>query len=127
MLLLCLITAFTATAQAPTQKKLDGIIAKVDNHVIVRSELEFSYLQFLAQNKQQPSPQTEPMKGEILKSMVQEKLLLARAEIDSVVVEETAVTGELNRRIDYLASQVGGTERLEQYYNKSVKQLRDEL
>ncbi|MDO6389473.1 peptidylprolyl isomerase [Pontibacter sp. BT731] len=128
LLLLSLITAFTtATAQAPTQKKLDGIIAKVDNHVILRSELEFSYLQFLAQNKQQPSAQTEPMKCEILKSMVQEKLLLARAEIDSVVVEETAITGELNRRIDYLASQVGGTERLEQYYNKSVKQLRDEL
>ncbi|PKV66670.1 peptidylprolyl isomerase [Pontibacter ramchanderi] len=126
LLLLSLITAFTATAQ-PTQKKLDGIIAKVDNHVILRSELEFSYLQYLAQSKQQPSAQTEPLKCEILKSMVQEKLLLARAEIDSVVVEETAVTGELNRRIDYLASQVGGTERLEQYYNKSVKQLRDEL
>ena len=127
LLLLCLIAAFTATAQAPTQKKLDGIIAKVDNHVILRSELEFSYLQFLAQSKQQPSAQTEALKCDILKSMVQEKLLLARAEIDSVVVEEAAVASELNRRIDYLASQVGGTERLEQYYNKSVKQLRDEL
>ncbi|WP_299984812.1 peptidylprolyl isomerase [uncultured Pontibacter sp.] len=127
LLLLSLITVFTATAQAPTQKKLDGIIAKVDNHVILRSELEFSYLQYLAQNKQQPSEQNEPLKCEILKSMVQEKLLLARAEIDSVVVEEAAVTGELNRRIDYLASQVGGTERLEQYYKKSIKQLRDEL
>ncbi|EJF09307.1 MULTISPECIES: peptidylprolyl isomerase [Pontibacter] len=127
LLLLSLITVFTATAQAPTQKKLDGIIAKVDNHVILRSELEFSYLQYLAQNKQQPSEQNEPLKCEILKSMVQEKLLLARAEIDSVVVEEAAVTGELNRRIEYLASQVGGTERLEQYYKKSIKQLRDEL
>ncbi|WP_299704837.1 peptidylprolyl isomerase [uncultured Pontibacter sp.] len=125
--LLCLLSVFTASAQVPTQKKLDGIIAKVDNHIILRSELEFSYLQYLAQTKQQPSAQTEPLKCDILKSMVQEKLLLARAEIDSVVVEDAAVTGELNRRIDYLASQVGGTERLEQYYNKSIKQLRDEL
>jgi peptidyl-prolyl cis-trans isomerase SurA len=125
--LLCLLSVFTASAQVPVQKKLDGIIAKVDNHIILRSELEFSYLQYLAQTKQQPSAQTEPLKCEIMKSMVQEKLLLARAEIDSVVVEDAAVTGELNRRIEYLASQVGGTERLEQYYNKSIKQLRDEL
>jgi peptidyl-prolyl cis-trans isomerase SurA len=124
---LLLFAVLTASAQVPTQKKLDGIIAKVDNHIILRSELEFSYLQYLAQTKQQPGPQDEELKCEILKSMVQEKLLLARAEIDSVVVEDGAVSGELNRRIDYLASQVGGTERLEQYYNKSIKQLRDEL
>jgi peptidyl-prolyl cis-trans isomerase SurA len=127
LLVLCLLTAFTASAQTPRQQKLDGIIVKVDNHVILRSELEFGYLQYLAQTKQEPSAQTEPIKCEILKSMVQEKLLLARAEIDSVVVEDATVTGELNRRIEYLASQVGGTERLEQYYNKSIKQLRDEL
>lgn len=125
--LLCFFTALTAFAQVPVQQKLDGIIAKVDNHVILRSELEFSYLQYLAQTKQQPNAQNERLKCDILQSMVQEKLLLARAEIDSVVVEDAAVSGELNRRIEYLAAQVGGTERLEQYYNKSLKQLRDEL
>lgn len=125
--LLCLLTTFTAFGQIPVQKKLDGIIAKVDNHIILRSELEFSYLQYLAQAKKQPGPNDEQLKCEIFKSMVQEKLLLARAEIDSVTVEEGMVTNELNRRIDYLASQVGGTDRLEQYYNKSLKQLKDEL
>ena len=125
--ILYLLTTVTAFAQIPVQKKLDGIIAKVDNHVILRSELEFSYLQFLAQQKRQPQPQDHALKCEILTSMVQEKLLLARAEIDSVTVEEGQVTSELNRRIDYLASQVGGPERLEQYYNKSLKQLKDEL
>ncbi|WP_245539570.1 peptidylprolyl isomerase [Pontibacter roseus] len=125
--ILCLLTTFTAFAQIPVQKKLDGIIAKVDNHIILRSELEFSYLQYLAQSKQQPKPGDEALKCDIFKSMVQEKLLLARAEVDSVTVEEATVASELNRRIDYLASQVGGPERLEQYYNKSLKQLKDEL
>ncbi|MHC2990681.1 peptidylprolyl isomerase [Pontibacter sp. HJ8] len=125
--ILCLMVTFTAFAQAPVQKKVDGIIAKIDNHIVLRSELEFSYLQYLAQNKQNPQIQNPNLKCEIFKSMVQEKLLLARAEVDSVTVEEAVVAGELNRRVDYLASQAGGVERLEQYYNKSVKQLKDEL
>lgn len=119
-----IVTSVTAFAQTPVQRKVDGIIAKIDNHVILKSDLEFNYLQYLAQSKQQPN---EELKCEILRSLVQDKLLLARAEIDSVVVEEAMVTDQLNRRIDYLTAQVGGVERLEQYYNKSIRQLKDEL
>ncbi|MBB6611297.1 peptidylprolyl isomerase [Pontibacter sp. Tf4] len=117
-------SAFQANAQAPVQRHVDGIIAKIDNQIVLRSDLEFSYLQYLAQSKQQPN---EDLKCEIFKSLVQDKLLLARAEIDSVVVEEDRVTGELNRRVDYLSAQVGGVERLEQYYDKSIRQLKEEL
>jgi len=119
-----ILTSVAAFAQAPVQRKVDGIIAKIDNHVILRSDLEFSYLQFLSQSKQQPN---EQLKCDVLKSLVQEKLLLARAEVDSVTVEDAMVTSELNRRIEYLTAQVGGVERLEQYYNKSIRQLKDEL
>ncbi|WP_299755569.1 peptidylprolyl isomerase [uncultured Pontibacter sp.] len=122
---LCLIVlSAPAFAQAPVQYQVDGIIAKVDNNVILRSDLEFGYLQYLAQSKQQPN---EDLKCQIFTSLLQDKLLLARAEIDSITVAEGMVNSELNERINYLASQVGGTERLEQYYNKSLKQLKDEL
>ncbi|MBJ6117152.1 peptidylprolyl isomerase [Pontibacter sp. BT310] len=123
-IIVCMMSAFQATAQAPVQRHVDGIIAKIDNQIVLKSELEFSYLQYLAQAKLQPN---EELKCEIFKSLVQDKLLLARAAIDSVTVEESQVTGELNRRIDYLSSQVGGVERLEQYYNKSIRQLKEEL
>ncbi|WP_266204066.1 peptidylprolyl isomerase [Pontibacter kalidii] len=123
---LCLIVlSAQAQAQAPVQQvQVDGIIAKVDNHVILRSDLEFGYLQYLAQSKQQPN---EGLKCQVFTSLLQDKLLLARAEIDSITVEDGMVASELNDRINYLASQVGGTERLEQYYNKSLRQLKDEL
>jgi peptidyl-prolyl cis-trans isomerase SurA len=119
-----LITSVTAIAQAPVQRKVDGIIAKVDNHIILKSDLEFNYLQYLAQTKQRPN---EQIKCDILRSLVQDKLLLARAEIDSVTVDETMVGDQLNRRVEYLTAQIGGVERLEQYYNKSIRQLKDEL
>lgn len=106
------------------QYQVDGIIAKVNNHIILRSDLEFGYLQYLTQTKQQPS---EDLKCQLFTSLLQDKLLLARAEVDSVTVEDAMVTNELNQRIEYLAGQVGGTDRLEQYYNKSLRQLKDEL
>ncbi|GAB3528866.1 peptidylprolyl isomerase [Pontibacter brevis] len=122
---ICLIVASsTAFAQAPALRKVDGIIAKVDNHVVLRSDLEFGYLQYLQQSKQQPN---EDLKCQVFTSLLQDKLLLARAEIDSVVVAEPMVANELDRRIQYLAGQVGGVERLEQYYNKSLTQLKEEL
>lgn len=123
-IILSIVSAFQAQAQAPVNRLVDGIIAKVDNQIVLRSDLEFSYLQYLAQTKQQPN---EDLKCEIFKSLVQDKLLLARAEIDSVTVEDDRITGELNRRVDYLSAQVGGVERLEQYYNKSIRQLKEEL
>lgn len=122
--ILLFLSSFTASAQGPVRQEVDGIIAKVGNNIILRSDLEFSYLQYLAQTKQQP---TEDLKCEILSSMVQDKVLLARAELDSVTVNDSEVTYELDNRIEMLASQVGGIEQLEAYYNKSAKQLKDEL
>lgn len=122
--LLFIFSSFTASAQGPVRQQADGIIAKVGNNIILRSDLEFSYLQYLAQTKQQP---TEDLKCEILSSMVQDKLLLARAEIDSVTVGEGEVAYELENRINTLAAQVGGVEQLEAYYKKSAKQLKDDL
>ncbi|MCJ8163955.1 peptidylprolyl isomerase [Pontibacter sp. E15-1] len=122
---ICLMVFSSALhAQAPVQRKVDGIIAKVDNYIVLRSDVEFGYLQYLQQSKQQPN---EELKCDIFRSLLQDKLLLARAEIDSVVVDEPMVADQLNRRIQYLAGQVGGVERLEQYYNKSINQLKEEL
>ncbi|TXK44924.1 peptidylprolyl isomerase [Pontibacter qinzhouensis] len=124
VLICCLLASATTFAQTPVQRKIDGIVAKIDNHIILRSEMEFTYLQYLAQSKQQDAP---GLKCELLESMVQDKLLLARAEIDSVTVEESQVNGELNERVNYIVQQAGGVERVEQYYNKTLKQLKDDL
>lgn len=52
------------------------------------------------------------------------KLLLEQARIDSVVVEEAQVNGELDRRIRYFAAQLGGDKKLEEFYGKSVAEIK---
>ena len=117
-----LFTAPTARAQraAPI---LDGIIVKVDNRIVLKSDLEM----LLAQAVANGAPASEGLRCRLLQNIVVQKLLLARADADSVVVDEKQVQGELDRRMAYFIGQIGSEQKLEEYYNKTIRQLKDEL
>src|SRR5688572_25169145 len=123
ILLLSLLFSATAFAQQNKPKVLDGIIVKLDNQIILRSELEVTFAQAVASGQ----PSSSDLKCQILQQLVLNKLMLARAEVDSVVVPDEMVKGELDRRMAYFIGQVGSEQKLEEYYNKSIKQLKDEL
>ena len=59
--------------------------------------------------------------------LLYEKLLLEQARIDSVVVDEAQVDAELDRRIRYFSQQLGGEEKLEAFYGKSVTEIKDDF
>src|SRR6187200_962450 len=86
---------FAAPAMAQTTKNpvLDGIIVKLDNQIILRSELEINHAQAIAAGE---TPSAD-LKCKILENLVLNKLMLARAEADSVVVPDEQVKNELDR------------------------------
>ena len=103
---------------------IDRIIAKVDDKIILQSELEQAYLQFLSSGQVNPGTS----KCNIFEGLVVNKLLVAKAEIDSVVVLEPEVDSNLDQRMQMIISQVGGNEQaLENYYGKSLVEIRNEL
>ncbi|SDY53913.1 peptidylprolyl isomerase [Hymenobacter psychrophilus] len=104
---------------------VDGIIAKVDNQIVLKSDLEGVYNQELAQAEGKPLP--PDTKCKILQSLALNKLLLAKAETDSVVVDDNQVKNELDRRMGYFVQQIGSEQKLEEYYGKPLKQIKDEL
>ena len=104
---------------------VDGIIAKVDNQIVLKSDLEGIYGQELERAAGKPLP--PDTKCKILQSLALNKLLLAKAETDSVVVEDTQVKSELERRMGYFVQQIGSEKKLEEYYGKPLKQIKDEL
>ena len=106
-------------------KIIDGIIAKIDNQIVLRSDLDNIYAQEVARAEGKPLP--PDVKCRILQSLALNKLLLAKAETDSVVVEDAQVKGELDRRMNYFAQQIGSEKKLEEYYNKPIKQLKEDL
>ncbi|QHV96507.1 peptidylprolyl isomerase [Spirosoma endbachense] len=100
---------------------LNKIIAKVDNYYVLRSDLEESYQSYVGQN------QTPPQKCQLLESLVINKMMLAKAEIDSVVVDDKIVDSELDQRMQYMVQQFGSEKNIIEAYGKSLEMLKSEL
>ncbi|HEX6224809.1 MAG TPA: peptidylprolyl isomerase [Chryseolinea sp.] len=103
---------------------VDKIIAKVDNYILIKSELERAYQDYLT-NGGSPSQQA---KCQYLAMLVRSKLMLAKAEIDSVMVLDAEVDLNTQNRMDMILSQSGRTaDELEALYGKTLEQVRMEL
>jgi peptidyl-prolyl cis-trans isomerase SurA len=100
---------------------IDKIIARVDNHYILSSELEEMYASYKANG------QRAPEKCQILESLIINKMLLAKAEIDSVTVEEKEVDNELDGKMSYMIQRFGSEKNIVEAYGKSVENLKTEL
>ncbi len=114
-------------AFAQTEDKgfvVDEIIAKVDNYIVLKSEVDRMYQDYLT-NGNAPSQRA---RCEILALVTRNKLMLAKAEIDSVVVLDADVDANTQRRMDIILAQSGKTAiELEDIYGKSLEQIRAEL
>ena len=132
LLTLLLFLGFAPTSQAQLgitrpkgQQLLDGILVKVDNQIVLQSDVENIYVQEVARAAGKPLP--PDLKCKILQSLVLNKLMLARAEVDSVTVTDKEVNNEVDRRMAYFVQQIGSEKRLEEQYNKPIKALKDDL
>jgi len=54
-----------------------------------------------------------------------QKLFLHQAELDSIEVSEQDVLRELEFRTNYLIDQIGSKEKMQEYYNKTMSQIRE--
>ena len=107
------------------QQLLDGIAVKVDNQIVLRSEIEGIYAQEQARAQGKALPPN--LRCRILQSLVLNKLMLARADVDSVTVTDARVNSELDRRMNYFVQQVGSEKKLEEMYNKPLRVLKEDL
>jgi peptidyl-prolyl cis-trans isomerase SurA len=103
---------------------VDKIIGKVDNYIVIKSELERAYQDYLT-NGGSPSQEA---RCQYLAMLIRSKLMLAKAEIDSVVVLDAEVDLNTQNRMDMILSQSGKTaDELEALYGKTLEQVRLEL
>jgi peptidyl-prolyl cis-trans isomerase SurA len=112
-------------AQGVDNKVVDKIIAKVDNYIVLNSELEATMEQFV--NNDPKMKKNPNLKCMVLENLIIGKLMLAKAEIDSVMVDDGEVQDQLDRRMDYFIAQAGNAENLVKAYGKSIDVLKDEL
>lgn len=113
-----------ASAQDTKGFVVDEVIAKVDNYIILKSEVDRMYQDYLTNG----NPPSQGARCEILALITRNKLMLAKAEIDSVVVLDADVDQNTQRRMDIILAQSGRTPvELEEIYGKTLEQIRSEL
>ena len=101
---------------------IDKTIAVVGNEVITISELESEVQMMRAQGMSSD----QRTRCSLLENMMQSKLFLMQARLDSLTVNNEMVTAELNQRIDQMRYALGGDEQAEAYFGKPVYKLRQE-
>ena len=116
-----LLGCFTATSQDGIV--IDKIAAKVDNYIILKSDVEKAYLDFLSRGQYRGAN----AKCQLLQQLVVNKMMVAQAEIDSVIVGEDEVNRNLDRRMAVMVQQFGGESEIEKAYSKSIDQIRSEV
>ena len=101
---------------------IDKTVATVGGEVIMISDIEGQVQQMKAQGMSSD----RDMRCEILENMMESKLFLMQARIDSLTVNMDMVEGELNQRIDQFRTYLGGDEAVEKYFGKPLYKLRQE-
>jgi peptidyl-prolyl cis-trans isomerase SurA len=64
------------------------------------------------------------LRCDLLNELISQKLLLIQAEKDSVEVSGNQIDQQLDMRLRYFIRRIGSREKLEQYYNKSIPEIR---
>jgi peptidyl-prolyl cis-trans isomerase SurA len=121
LVVLVLITGTHATACAQV---LDRIVAVVENDPILESELAAQVQFFIMNNRLDPN--TPGLRDQVLQSMINEKLIIAKAIEDSVVVSDEEVQQQLEVAIQSRIQQVGSEARLEEAYGMPLSRIKRE-
>jgi peptidyl-prolyl cis-trans isomerase SurA len=106
-----------------SQQVIDQIIAVVGDETILKSEIEAQVIQM----KSQGYVSDIDLNCEVLEEMLFQKLLLKQAINDSIDVTVAEVDNELNRRLGVFINQLGSEQRLEEYYGKSILDIKTEF
>ncbi|HMV07613.1 MAG TPA: peptidylprolyl isomerase [Cyclobacteriaceae bacterium] len=126
--LMFILAAVGAQAQDGEESQgfvVDKIVAKVDNYIVLKSEVDKAYLDYVTNQGGRGNP--DEIKCQFLAILIRNKLMLAKAEIDSVVVTDDEVDANTERRIGIITSQYGDVKELEKAFGKTMEQIKGDV
>ncbi len=128
-------TAFLITAILFAEKTddtvfVDGVAAIVGEHVILKSDV--AQLVNMAAVQQRLNPATDmdrllQLQKDVVRSVVDQKIMLEMAALDSIEVDDKEVERSLDQQIETFIQQAGSEERAEEMLGQSLKSFRREF
>ncbi len=102
---------------------IDEVIWIVGDEAILRSEVE--------EERLRAQYEGQHISGDpycvIPEQIAVQKLFLHQAELDSVYANESQVAAQVDMRLNYYISQIGSQEKMEEYFRKSMTEMKDEM
>ena len=126
-----LVSFCIATVCSQNQEKyIEGVAAIVGDNIILKSDL--SQVVSMTALQQRIDPKNNPkrfqtLQYEVLQSLVDQKIILEMAELDSIEVKEKEVDKALNQQIETFVSQAGSEEKAETSLGQSLSSFRREF
>ena len=105
-----------------SQKEGDRIIAIVGNDVLLESDLQYQVMSYMRQNSL--SKINPALVQQILGQMINEMVIIAKADQDSIEIKPEELNKELEYRVKSLINQYGSEERIEQVYGMKIGQIK---
>ena len=101
---------------------VDKSVAVIGNEMISLSDLETEVQMIRAQG----GSSDRSMRCELLEQIMESKLFLMQARVDSLTINNDMVDSQLSSRLDEVRTALGGDEGVEEYFNKPISKLRQE-
>lgn len=110
-------------------QNIDGVAAIVDNNLVLVSDINQSLAMAVFQNNWDPSKDLEKinnLKSQITQNFIDRKVILSKALLDSIVVEDKEVDRALDQQMGNMISQAGGEEQAEKALGQPLRVFKRE-
>lgn len=108
-----------------SQGEGDKIIAIVGNDVVLQSDLNFQLYTYMQQNNIHEI--SNDMVQQVFQNLVSEKLMLAKAEQDSIFISTDEVNKQVEGRIREMVAQFGSEKNVEEAYGLTIPKIKNLL
>lgn len=102
---------------------IDRVAAQIGENIVLQSDIEGQKLQAITAGYEL-NQQTD---CNMLEDLMFQNLLLNQAELDSIVITDAQLDAEMENRVRVIEQQIGGRQKMEEFYGKTITQLKIEF
>ncbi|MGB1507375.1 MAG: peptidylprolyl isomerase, partial [Crocinitomicaceae bacterium] len=114
---------YTSTISAQNGKLVNKVLAQVGDNIILMSDVEIQKIQA----KQSEMNVDFDFSCSVLEKLMVQELLVNQAKLDSIEVSDEQVDAEMENRLRIIEKDMGGRDKLEEFYGKTTTQIKEEF
>ena len=114
---------YTLTISAQNGKLVNKVLAQVGDNIILMSDVEIQKIQA----KQSEMNVDFDFSCSVLEKLMVQELLVNQAKLDSIEVSDEQVDAEMENRLRIIEKDMGGRDKLEEFYGKTTTQIKEEF